>query len=72
MSEHFPGAVLIEEHATMLNFEVPRKSIKLLSQAFRLLEANKSRLSIDDYVLSQSTLEQVSVFICVSMSDEVG
>lgn len=56
----------------MLNFEVPRKSIKLLSQAFRLLEANKSRLSIDDYVLSQSTLEQVSVFICVSMSGEVG
>ena len=72
MSERFPGAVLIEEHATMLNFEVPRKSIKLLSQAFRLLEANKSRLSIDDYVLSQSTLEQVSVSISISMSGEVG
>jgi hypothetical protein len=38
---------------------VPRKSIKLLSQAFKLLEENKAKLGIDDYVLSQSTLEQV-------------
>ena len=59
VNQHFTNAVLIEEHSTLLNFEVPRKSIAVLSQAFRLLEENKSKLGIDDYVLSQSTLEQV-------------
>jgi hypothetical protein len=51
---------LIEEHATLLNYEIPRSSIQHLSQAFRILEQNKARLQIDDYCLSQSTLEQVS------------
>ena len=59
MDSNFPDAVLIEEHNSLLNYEVPRRSIKLLSQAFRLLEENKQALGIDDYVLSQSTLEQV-------------
>ena len=59
MSAEFPDAVLIEEHSTLLNYEVPRHAIPRLSQTFRLLESNKSRLALDDYVLSQSTLEQV-------------
>jgi ATP-binding cassette subfamily A (ABC1) protein 3 len=60
ISSYFNDAVLLEEHNTLLNYEVPRRSIKLLSQAFRLLEENKTKLGINDYVLSQSTLEQVS------------
>ena len=52
---------MIEEHSTLLNYEIPRSSINRLSQAFRILEENKDRLSIDDYVLSQSTLEQVDI-----------
>mmetsp|Transcript_21654 Transcript_21654/g.23613 ORF Transcript_21654/g.23613 Transcript_21654/m.23613 type:complete len:115 (-) Transcript_21654:44-388(-) len=70
VESHFAGAVLIEEHSTLLNYEVPRASIKLLSQAFRLLEENKQALGIDDYVLSQSTLEQVRrrCFTAYSMS----
>lgn len=59
VSEQFAGAVLIEEHATLLNYEIPRTSITQLSQAFRVLEDNKTKLQIDDYCLSQSTLEQV-------------
>jgi hypothetical protein len=59
VQQHFPTAVLIEEHGTLLNFEIPRQAIAKLSQAFRLLESNKQRLEIEDYSLSQSTLEQV-------------
>jgi streptolysin S family bacteriocin protoxin len=59
VGDNFTGAILIEEHATMLNYEIPRESIGKLSQAFKLLQNNKKRLSIEDYVLSQSTLEQV-------------
>jgi hypothetical protein len=51
--------MLIEEHSTMLNYEIPRESISKLSQAFRLLQSNKDSLGIEDYSLSQSTLEQV-------------
>ncbi len=43
----------------MLNYEVPRESISKLSSSFKMLEDNKAGLNIEDYVLSQSTLEQV-------------
>jgi ATP-binding cassette subfamily A (ABC1) protein 3 len=56
---HFAGAVLLEEHSTMLNYEIPRESITKLSKAFKLMQDNKDGLGIEDYVLSQSTLEQV-------------
>lgn len=59
IAQHFAGAVLIEEHSTMLNYEIPRESITKLSKAFKLMQDNKERLHIQDYVLSQSTLEQV-------------
>lgn len=51
--------MVVDEQATMANFEIPRSSINKLSQAFRIMEQNKDRLGIVDYALSQSTLEQV-------------
>jgi ABC-type multidrug transport system ATPase subunit len=61
ISNNFAGAHLIEQHSTLLNYEIPRDSISRLSKTFKLLEDNKQTLNVDDYVLSQSTLEQVSV-----------
>jgi TM2 domain-containing membrane protein YozV len=55
----FPGAVIVDEHATLLNFEIPTVSIQRLSIAFATLEQAKQSLQIVDYALSQSTLEQV-------------
>jgi ABC-type multidrug transport system ATPase subunit len=55
----FPGAVIVDEHATMLNYEIPKNSISRLSAAFRTMEMAKQKLQIVDYALSQSTLEQV-------------
>jgi hypothetical protein len=59
VTETFPGAAMVDEQATMVNFEIPRQAIAQLSQAFRTMETNKARLGIIDYALSQSTLEQV-------------
>ena len=63
MEENFRGAVIVDEHSTMINYEVPKASISRLSAAFSLLEGNKAKLGIVDYALSQSTLEQVSVYL---------
>ena len=60
VEQYFVDAKLIEEHATLLNYELPRRSISKLSEAFKLLESNKANLKLNDYNLSQSTLEQVS------------
>ena len=60
MTSNFPNAYIVDEHATMISFEIPRDSIPRLSQAFSLLETHKAELRIIDYALSQSTLEQVS------------
>lgn len=49
----------MDDHATMINFEIPASNIPALSTAFRLMESNKKALCITDYALSQSTLEQV-------------
>jgi ABC-type multidrug transport system ATPase subunit len=55
----FSGAVVVDRHGAMINFEIPRGVIKSLAEAFEHMENNKKRLNITDYSLSQSTLEQV-------------
>jgi TM2 domain-containing membrane protein YozV len=57
--EYFPGALVMDEHATMVNFEIPASSVGRLSAAFSVLEEHKKGLGVTDYALSQSTLEQV-------------
>jgi len=59
VEENFAGAVIVDEHATMINFEIPSASVGKLSTAFSLLESRKEELDMADYALSQSTLEQV-------------
>jgi TM2 domain-containing membrane protein YozV len=56
---NFEGAVIVDEHSTMVNFEIPKESIPHLAVAFRVMEENKKQLGVVDYALSQSTLEQV-------------
>lgn len=59
VEENFNGAIIVDEHSTMINYEIPKASIPKLSSAFRRLESQKDELKIVDYALSQSTLEQV-------------
>jgi len=53
----FAESVVIDEYATHLHYEI--KSDKKLSEMFRLFEENKDQLHVVEYVLSQSSLEQV-------------
>ncbi|XP_029725473.2 phospholipid-transporting ATPase ABCA3 isoform X1 [Aedes albopictus] len=57
----FSGAILKEEYQDSLSFHVPQTDLKW-SAMFGLMESNKDRLSIEDYALGQTSLEQVFLF----------
>ncbi|XP_056149332.1 retinal-specific phospholipid-transporting ATPase ABCA4 [Lampris incognitus] len=58
MESFFPGCVLREKHYNTLQYEIASSS---LARIFQLVVANKERLSIEDYSVSQTTLDQVFV-----------
>ncbi|XP_026353368.1 retinal-specific phospholipid-transporting ATPase ABCA4 [Ursus arctos] len=55
---NFPGSVQRERHYNMLQFQVPSSS---LARIFRLLIAHKDSLLIEEYSVTQTTLDQVFV-----------
>ncbi|XP_035527331.1 retinal-specific phospholipid-transporting ATPase ABCA4-like isoform X2 [Morone saxatilis] len=58
MESSFPGCVQRERHYNTLQYEIASSS---LARIFQLVVANKERLSIEDYSVSQTTLDQVFV-----------
>ncbi|KAM3603993.1 uncharacterized protein V6R79_004994 [Siganus canaliculatus] len=58
MESSFPGCVQREKHYNTLQYEIASSS---LARIFQLVVANKNRLSIEDYSVSQTTLDQVFV-----------
>ncbi|KAK9538762.1 hypothetical protein VZT92_003912 [Zoarces viviparus] len=54
----FPTCVQREKHYNTLQYEIASSS---LARIFQLVVANKERLSIEDYSVSQTTLDQVFV-----------
>lgn len=56
----FPGSVLKEKHRNMLQYQLP-SSLSSLARIFSILSQSKKRLHIEDYSVSQTTLDQVSV-----------
>ncbi|XP_061399279.1 phospholipid-transporting ATPase ABCA3-like [Musca vetustissima] len=54
----FPQAILQENFQGILTFYIPLSSIKW-SQIFGLIEKNRDRLKIEDYSISQTTLEEI-------------
>ncbi|KAM7379618.1 hypothetical protein PAMP_005160 [Pampus punctatissimus] len=59
MESCFPGCVQREKHYNTLQYEIACSSS--LARIFQLVVANKERLSIEDYSVSQTTLDQVFV-----------
>uniref|UniRef100_A0A8C6PAR5 P-type phospholipid transporter n=1 Tax=Nothobranchius furzeri TaxID=105023 RepID=A0A8C6PAR5_NOTFU len=51
----FPGCVQREKHYNTLQYEIASSS---LARIFQLVVSNKDRLSIEDYSVSQTTLDQ--------------
>nr|XP_023674573.1 retinal-specific ATP-binding cassette transporter-like [Paramormyrops kingsleyae] len=58
MESSFPGCVQREKHHSTLQYEVPVCS---LARIFQLVLTNKEKLNIEDYSVSQTTLDQVFV-----------
>lgn len=54
---NFPGSVQRERHYNMLQFQVPSSS---LARIFRLLISHKDSLLIEEYSVTQTTLDQAS------------
>ncbi|XP_076005482.1 retinal-specific phospholipid-transporting ATPase ABCA4-like isoform X1 [Genypterus blacodes] len=67
MESSFPGCVQREKHYNTLQYEIPSSS---LAKIFQLVVANKERLSIEDYSVSQTTLDQVFVNFAKQQSGE--
>ncbi|XP_044884673.1 retinal-specific phospholipid-transporting ATPase ABCA4 isoform X4 [Mauremys mutica] len=65
---NFPGSLQREKHYNMLQYQICSSS---LARIFRLLISNKENLNIEDYSVSQTTLDQVFVnFAKQQMEDE--
>ena len=60
MSNTFAGCELIEEHQGFVKYQIQHSSARL-SEIFGALEGNAERLSIVDYSVSQTTLDQIFV-----------
>jgi ABC-type multidrug transport system ATPase subunit len=73
LSEHLPGVRLTESFADSVRFLVPAGSVAGasgvgLGATFNLIELNKAELGIEEFSLSQTTLE--NVFLNVAKEDE--
>ncbi|XP_074080807.1 ATP-binding cassette sub-family A member 10-like isoform X2 [Macrotis lagotis] len=66
----FPTASRQERYSSLMVYKVPVQDVYPLSQAFSKLEAVKHTFNLQDYSLSQSTLEQV--FLELSKEQEKG
>ncbi|KAF7669647.1 hypothetical protein LDENG_00162820 [Lucifuga dentata] len=67
MESSFPSCVQREKHYNTLQYEIASSS---LARIFQLVVANKDRLSIEDYSVSQTTLDQVFVNFAKQRSGE--
>merc|ERR1719391_1481012 len=55
----FPGAQVLESFSDRRTYSVEQEAVQSLASAFQQLEKCKSDFNIEDYSLSQTTLEQV-------------
>ncbi|XP_072373374.1 phospholipid-transporting ATPase ABCA1-like [Scyliorhinus torazame] len=65
----FPGSILKEKHRSMLQYQLPSFQSSL-SRIFSILSNNKEKLQIEDYSVSQTTLDQVFVNFAKDQSDD--
>ncbi|XP_075031827.1 phospholipid-transporting ATPase ABCA7 [Calonectris borealis] len=69
MQRRFPGIVLKERHGGLLQYQLPSRASSLAS-VFSVLAAHRGPCHIEDYSVSQTTLDQVFVHFAREQSDE--
>ncbi|XP_047441411.1 phospholipid-transporting ATPase ABCA1-like [Mugil cephalus] len=63
------GSILKEKHRNMLQYQLP-SSLTSLAHIFSILAKNKDTLRIEDYSVTQTTLDQVFVNFAKDQSDD--
>ncbi|XP_053284118.1 phospholipid-transporting ATPase ABCA1b [Pleuronectes platessa] len=63
------GSTLKEKHRNMLQYQLP-SSLTSLAHIFSILAKNKETLTIEDYSVTQTTLDQVFVNFAKDQSDD--
>lgn len=58
VQETFPGSVLKEKHHNTLQYQFPHAQ-GALANIFSQFSSHQQRLSVEDYTVSQTTLDQV-------------
>lgn len=59
VAQTFPGSVLKEKHHNTLQYQMPHKE-GTLSHIFSQFSRNQQALGVEDYSVSQTTLDQVT------------
>ncbi|NXM87107.1 ABCA1 protein, partial [Oenanthe oenanthe] len=59
LQQHFPGIVLREQHGGLLQYHLPARATSLAT-VFSLLATHRGHCHIEDYSVSQTTLDQVT------------
>uniref|UniRef100_A0A3Q2Z6G7 P-type phospholipid transporter n=1 Tax=Hippocampus comes TaxID=109280 RepID=A0A3Q2Z6G7_HIPCM len=67
MESTFPGCIQREKHYNTLQYKIASSS---LARIFQMVLANKDKLNIEDYSVSQTTLDQVFVNFAKQQSRE--
>ncbi|KAL5250662.1 hypothetical protein ACHWQZ_G016406 [Mnemiopsis leidyi] len=70
MRLHFPEAKLEEEHQGLLQYIIPKAYNVTWASIFSLIERHKTAIGIEDYSVSQTTLEQVFLSFAKSQRGE--
>lgn len=65
ISNQFPSAVLHEQHHNMLQYQLGSHNLSL-AQLFAAMEEAKHHFFVEDYSISQTTLDQV-IFILIDV-----
>eukprot|EP00744_Colponema_vietnamica_P001462 GILI01002420.1.p1 GENE.GILI01002420.1~~GILI01002420.1.p1 ORF type:complete len:1195 (+),score=422.18 GILI01002420.1:401-3586(+) len=67
----FPGSVLLEHHSSFSRFRLPKQNLSL-ADVFRVFAENKEKLFVQEYSLSQTTLEQIFNSFAAQQEEEQG
>ncbi|XP_052825678.1 phospholipid-transporting ATPase ABCA7 isoform X2 [Octopus bimaculoides] len=70
ITEHFPHAVCKEKHYNMISYQLGIKEVSL-SKIFCIMENMKSQMNIEEYSVTQTTLDQVFIHFANSQSSTI-
>uniref|UniRef100_A0A7N4V510 ABC transporter domain-containing protein n=1 Tax=Sarcophilus harrisii TaxID=9305 RepID=A0A7N4V510_SARHA len=73
IEETFPGSILEDEHQGIVHYHLPFRDLNW-AKVFGILEKNKDQYELDDYSISQISLEQIfmNFFRIQQLSEEEG